>query len=426
MTGPTDPSENQLHAPSGRSWSRRVIDWHAMAGFLAHWVFTICAYSFYVLLLALVGGMLGGFLDFALVWVNRQWAGYGTQVGWVLGAVLAAIGLPLGWVRPNDKKFSFPSPGKLTRSISDRVAQRRAAKTERAANDEPSGDIRTLSDIVKGAGLCSLIFAILGLLLGMGLIMCWFSLAMSPFAPGGWFNAIDWDSEQGGGMSVSTSDPRAALLALGPVLILGGVGFAVGAVYGVFAYAKYLRVVPPDVRAELRRQRIASLRGKSLPWYVLVIGMVLASLGSIFSFYNVERLHQALSSRNWPQAPGRIIESKVESAEDSDGERHHSAVICYEYTVNGVRHAGQGVSFSDFASNSSGRARRMVRRYPAGKSVAVYHHPREPQRSVLEPGRPQGPLLFSGLSLIVLVIGFYVLFHWTERWLANRRLDARA
>ena len=94
-------------SPRGDHSPRRMIDWRAVAEFLVGSVMIIGGYLFIALMLGLTGGMFGGFVDVLLSFVDERWVGLGRQCGWILGAVVATIGLLLRWVRPDEKKFSF-------------------------------------------------------------------------------------------------------------------------------------------------------------------------------------------------------------------------------------------------------------------------------------------------------------------------------
>ncbi|MBN1854603.1 MAG: DUF3592 domain-containing protein [Pirellulales bacterium] len=392
--------------------------------FFFSWAFAICEYLFFVLLLGLVCSMFATIVDVILIFVTDHWDGYGRQSGWVLGVVVGAIGLPLGWVRPNDKKFSFPTPRKLTKQLSNHVAKRRSKKVEQKKGTWDSHDFPTLGSVVKGASWCGFICAGIGFILGMHLMMCWFSLAMSPFAPGGWFDAIEFGSDSprhhDDGMSMTTSHPIALILALAPMFVSGGVGYVGGIVYGLLMYVRYLKTVPASIRTHHHQERIAALRGKKLPWFVAVIGIVSTLVGGGLCAWAVIELNQALASRDWPQVPGRILVSKVESSEDSEGGKSYSAAISYGYAVDRYRYTGNRISFSDFASSSYRSAFNIVNRYQKGKEVPVFYNPNHPQRSVLEPGRPQGPLLLLGFSSLLLMVGFFILILGAERFMANR------
>lgn len=404
---------------------RRVIDRSVVAGLLIEWVIAIGGYVFSVLALGLVGGMFGGFIDLALSFLNQQWVGQGRQCGWILGAVVGAIGLPLGWVRPDDKKFSFPAPRKLRKNISDRVSQRRLEKTRRAKSAPDADEFRSVADVVTGGGLIGLVGTILGFVFGMCLMMCWFSLALSPFAPGGWFDAIDFASgarsHDQGGMSASTSHPIAISLAVFPTLILGGLGLVGGTIVSLSRYVHYLRTVPPDTRARHRRQKGEALREKKARWPVLVIGIVFTLFGGSLGVWGTMELIQAAASRNWPQVPGLITESKVESWEDSEGDRSYTPSVTYEYKVSQIRYIGDRISFGNHAGGSSSLAKSLVRRYRPGIEVPVYYDPDRPERSVLEPGQAPVTFLFLGLGGLFLVLGSVIVFFWIERFIANYR-----
>ena len=241
--------------------SRRVVDWGAVGGLVFEWVIAIGEYVVTVLVVALVGGMLGQFADVGLSLVGETWVGQGRTWGWMLGAVSAAIGLPLGWVRRDGKKFSFPSPRALRKKVASGISERRKKK-------RTSHEFRTVGDVLKNVGAAGLVGAILGFLLGGALAICWFSLAMSPFARAGWFESLDFRSrrpeahdrisrrrDEPGGMTVRTKSPAVVYLWFGPVLLLGAGGAAAGTMYGAAQYFRYVTTVPAEVRARQRAKK---------------------------------------------------------------------------------------------------------------------------------------------------------------------------
>ncbi|MFH1923230.1 MAG: DUF3592 domain-containing protein [Planctomycetota bacterium] len=426
MVVPDDQPQDsgRRHRPDGSP--RRVIDWSVVAEFLFAWVIAIGGYLFVVLALGLVGSMLiGGVVDAVLWFLNEQWVGLGRQCGWLLGGLVGAIGLPLGWVRPDGKKFSFPAPKKLSENISNSVSRRRRKKTGRAKSDPDAHEFRFLSDVVTGGLLIGFVVTILGFVLGMGLMMCWFSLAMSPFAPGGWFDAIDFVSDARShdqdGVGVTTSNPIAISLAIFPTLILGALGFLGGTTAGLCQYVHYLRTVSPDTKARHRREKRKALRKKRAGWLGLLIGIVFTLAGGGLGVWATTTLIEAAASRSWPQASGRITESRVESWEDSEGDRSYAASINYEYEVNRIRYTGDRISFGDHSSGGPSLAHSLVRRYPTRKGVQIFYDPNRPERSVLKPGLTPLAFLFLGLAGLPLLIGFTMIFFWIERFIANSR-----
>jgi len=92
------------------------------------WVVTVGEYVFTVLLLGLAVGYFGTFADLVLYFVNESWVGRGREWGWVIGALGAAIGWPMGWVRRDGKKFSLP--------ISPAASQAGLHRSSQAAEEE--------------------------------------------------------------------------------------------------------------------------------------------------------------------------------------------------------------------------------------------------------------------------------------------------
>ena len=395
---------------------QQVVNWSAVMAFIADWTIAIVSYIFFVLLSGLIFGMLGGYADGIFLFIHEEWVGSGRQVGWILGTVTAVIGIPLGWVRPNDKKFSFPTPRDLRRSIAVKARKRRQEKKKQREEED---DVCSLTGIFEGACVVSTIGIIFGFVIGMYLMVCWFSLALSPLAAGGWLETFDSSDISMGGGSVSSSDSFVFALVLVPSVALGGLGFGISSFVLSFLYLRYLRSTPPDIRAENRRQAREALRKKKAHWYMVAIGVVLTLTGGGLSAFSAYQLVEATASRHWPLVPGQIVESKVDSHENSDGETKHTARVVYRYEVGQSSYSGDRVSIGLFGQGSAGKPAKVVRRYPLGKSVHVHANPSQPRRSVLEPGPSLASYLFLGFSLLPLMIGLWVNVNWLKRWFAR-------
>ena len=180
------------------------------------WVDAIAKYLFMILLAGLVGGMAGNFIDAALgarTATARQW-------GWIAGALIAAIGYPLGYVTYGGKKKSLPF------KFSERTTTGRARW--RGRRQKQLG-------VWKSTWSGALAGLILGLLLGAALVMVWFSIGLSPFAPEGWLGASTSRASVGpvSGIGVHTRNPMPVVLIFGSggaLAVVGGVG---GLIFGV-------------------------------------------------------------------------------------------------------------------------------------------------------------------------------------------------
>jgi len=104
---------------------------------------------------------------------------------------------------------------------------------------------------------------------------------------------------------------------------------------------------------------------------------------------------QARASLRWPAVPGRIQESRIIKARDSDGEASKVAFVTYAYAVGGTSLRGKRVSLGKT------NARTTVQKYPKGTEVRVFYDPHKPGSAVLEPGG-------SGL-IALLIVGIIVI-----------------
>lgn len=125
----------------------------------------------------------------------------------------------------------------------------------------------------------------------------------------------------------------------------------------------------------------------------------------------VSAIWHSMQSVNWPHAEGVILSSAVEQHHTS-GRRglrtYWVPRISYRYKVDNVFHNATKVSFISLTS-SSADAQAMVDRYPAGKSVAVFYSPTNPDDAVLETGIHGMPWLFLVGSIPFLTFGAIIL-----------------
>lgn len=130
----------------------------SLGDWLVWLVFQAIGYSFMIALLGLIGGMFGGMFGGAFGQNASRW-------GWIAGALLAAVGYPLGWIR---------------------VGNGRLHKRSRAEHEEEERRPGKQMGPLKGGFAGLFIGAILGIVVGMVVIVYWLSIALSPFAPASW------------------------------------------------------------------------------------------------------------------------------------------------------------------------------------------------------------------------------------------------
>ncbi len=183
------------------------------------------------ILVANVAGLVGGAL-FAEEYKSqdvRPWL----EGGWYVGTLLAFIGAILGKIR-------FFSGTSLGTRLSKKAEPDSSGEESTSGSEQPREVKRT--GILSATAFFGFIGGLLGSLLGCSLLVFWFSLAYSPFAPTGWTSSVKVKHERtepaGHKQPVMTTNhPVAVYLVAVPAAIgaslgatAGGVGAAMGKV----------------------------------------------------------------------------------------------------------------------------------------------------------------------------------------------------
>lgn len=141
--------------------------------------------------------------------------------------------------------------------------------------------------------------------------------------------------------------------------------------------------------------------------------VILTVLGAAVSLGGLRVLFHAWATEQWPTTEGRILESKVASATDAEGDKMFRARLRYEYQVAGTTHVGQDIGVvSEGATSWKGPARRAVERYARGARCRVYYDPRDPARALLEPGARWYLFLMPAVGAVLLAFGIAGLMGW--------------
>ena len=140
-----------------------------------------------------------------------------------------------------------------------------------------------------------------------------------------------------------------------------------------------------------------------------IFPLIFVIVGASVAFFGIRGLIRAKASVDWPATQGKVLESSVERHRSSDSKRRSSttyrAEILYEFSVEGTTFNGDRVAYGDYGSSNSSHARRVVNRYPKGKSVTVHYMPGNPEECLLEPGLKGQSWFLPGFGLIFFTVG---------------------
>ena len=118
---------------------------------------------------------------------------------------------------------------------------------------------------------------------------------------------------------------------------------------------------------------------------------------------------EGIKAKKWPRAKGRIIKSKVTEFRTPKS-KIRIARLCLEldylYMVGKDILEGHRLDTGWRCFASEDHIKEIVKRYSVGKEVLVYYDPKNPRRSLLEPGLNWSVFLMSGLGLITLSITY--------------------
>lgn len=140
-----------------------------------------------------------------------------------------------------------------------------------------------------------------------------------------------------------------------------------------------------------------------------VLVFSLLTIGIVLVLFGLLRIKKALAMTDWAQVPGKILSSELRTywgAAEAGGTRYEPRIE-FEYEVEGKRYFSKRRTYGRKARFSERAAQDIVKRYPAGKCVGVFHDPRNPKDAVLERGGAEFGTVLALLG--IMLIGF-VLF----------------
>ena len=115
-------------------------------------------------------------------------------------------------------------------------------------------------------------------------------------------------------------------------------------------------------------------------------------------------------SEYWPQVSGEVLSSSLNTSRWPDGDVSYRSKVEYLYTVNSVEYQSTTVFFGENVLLGGKSARGRVEKYSSQKEIIVFHDPKNPQVSVLEPGVHIEVIVELGTGIILLAVSMAVIF----------------
>lgn len=129
----------------------------------------------------------------------------------------------------------------------------------------------------------------------------------------------------------------------------------------------------------------ASKSQRKTSTFIILFALFWTVIVSCFDIFLGHALYNQIRARNFAQAEGRILSSKVTENSDSDGTTY-GAEVRYEYTVDGRRYESDRVRYGAMSTSDGEWASQTVRENPTGSVRPVYYDPQNPTRAVLQTG----------------------------------------
>lgn len=158
-------------------------------------------------------------------------------------------------------------------------------------------------------------------------------------------------------------------------------------------------------------------------WPALIMGLLLLVLG-VLSFAAMGEIWRR-SNEVWNEVQGVVDEPYLDkhvstrrvSKRNSDSITHWSARIKYHFFVNDASYTGDEELPEEPKSNEDvTEVRRILDKFPAESTIAVYYNPAAPDRSRLTPMEPRREfyldIMFSSIYTL-LGIGFLAATRWS-------------
>jgi hypothetical protein len=133
-------------------------------------------------------------------------------------------------------------------------------------------------------------------------------------------------------------------------------------------------------------------------------------IGLALIWYARRQRARGEAARQWPTAPGTILQSYVgeRSTTAEDAGTTSVAVVSYSYRVSGRDYQSSRLGFGGEIQGGRDAMAKLVAEYPAGASVAVPYNPDKPEDAVLRPDITRASTTIFRGGVVIVGIGVFV------------------
>ncbi|BBO76640.1 hypothetical protein DSCW_40570 [Desulfosarcina widdelii] len=140
----------------------------------------------------------------------------------------------------------------------------------------------------------------------------------------------------------------------------------------------------------------------------LILGMFAA--GIVLMAWGVYEIKGSRESGNWPSTQGTITSSGVSKRTTRDSNHRNRTTytpkVNFQYQVDGRQYTSSRIAFGTGDTGGSEKwARKVVNKYPVGKTVTVHYKPQDPQYGVLESGITWRSIIFLLAGAVFFIVG---------------------
>ena len=157
----------------------------------------------------------------------------------------------------------------------------------------------------------------------------------------------------------------------------------------------------------------------SLRSVVPVFVLFLLLLSAVF-YYGANGFIKALTAKSWPTTTGTVL-SSAEVIKAAGKTLRFGVEIDYSYTVDGQEYHSK--YFKVTATRGTPEWAQQTKQYSVNSRVTVYHNPKDPKDSVIEPGPRTDNYVMTFVPLILIAVLIVVLIQQIRK--KNRQADNR-